>query len=402
MDSLSAILVGYLLGSIVPGYLFGKGLKNIDIRKYGTGHAGTTNVIRSVGILPAIPTAIYDTLKGISAILIARLVFGTSPIIADISGIAAISGHIFPFYIGFKGGQGAATATGILIFNLFRIFQVNKTILPVEDWTIIILLIIAVLFISRKEELVSVIILPFLSFFLIMRFFFDWYIIFNLIIAGFLFSVAIRNIIRFRMIKLDTSHHSDFTSWRTFIRPAAMAFPVLSFYLSRPALITLIGSVLGVFFIFDLVRLLNARVNRYLVQEIRDVFVLFKEGEAMRFSSMTLFLFGCFLSFLLFPGWIAFAAVTFLIFGDMAAVLTGMAYGRHRLFNKTWEGTLAYLITCIVAGYMIHLHLNVPLLLILAGGVIASFIEVLPLGVDDNLTTPVISGAIMSIGYHLF
>ncbi len=401
LKSLIAILLGYLIGSILPAYFLGKWLKNIDIRKIGTHNAGTTNVKRELGILPAIPTALFDTLKGIFAIIIARHLLKTPIAIAYLSGFFAVLGHIFPFYIGFKGGQGAATTTGILLYNLYQIFIVARNTLVIWDLIILILVIVIIWLITRTQELLSITVLPLFVYFLIVRVQLNWTIISSCIIACYLFCLGINNIIKFKFFRLNFETYPDFRLWRTLIRPAAMVFPILSFFLSKAALVTFIGVVLAIFFFTDLIRIINKRVNRFFFKDIRKNFVIFKDKEAIRISSITLFLFGCFLSFLLFEQRIAFTAITFLIFGDLSAKILGLAYGKHKILNKTLEGSLAHFIACVVLGYIIHLYLNIPLGLIFAGAASATLIEAVPFNVDDNLSVPVVTGVILTIGINL-
>ena len=113
----SAILIGYLIGSISPAYFLGKILKRIDIRKEGAGNAGTRNVYRLMGLGPAIITVVFDLIKGVSVILLSSIF--VSPLFAYFAGVAALVGHIFPFYLGFKGGQGGATGAGIFFYFMF-------------------------------------------------------------------------------------------------------------------------------------------------------------------------------------------------------------------------------------------------------------------------------------------
>ena len=113
-----AICIGYLIGSINPAYFFGR-LKKFDIREEGDGIAGTVTSYHVLGIKYAIPTGTFDFFKGILVIFIA-LLLGADFVIAQISGLAAIVGHVFPFYIKFRGGQGMACASGILLAYLLN------------------------------------------------------------------------------------------------------------------------------------------------------------------------------------------------------------------------------------------------------------------------------------------
>ncbi len=401
VNSIIAIFLGYLLGSILPAYFLSRWIKDIDIRKIGTGNAGTTNVIKTIGIIPAIPTAIYDVSKSILAIIIARQIFHTSSIIAYLSGFAAILGHIFPFYIGFRGGQGAASATGLLLYNLYQLFFISKSQLVILDLLLLILTIVIMIIISHIQELIAITVLPLFGFFLIYRLPPRIEVITSLIIITYLFALAIYNIIKFNLYTIDYENYPDFRLWRTLIRPAAMAFPILSFFISKSSLITLIGTVLAIFFITDVVRILHKRVGRFFIHDIRKSITIYKDKEQVRISSMTLFLLGCFLSFLLFERTIAFCVMVFLIFGDLSAKMLGLAYGKHKLFNKTLEGSLAHLLACLVLGYILHLFVYMPSSLIFIGAFVATIVEVLPFNIDDNLSVPVITGAILTIGLQL-
>ena len=120
--ALAAIIAAYLIGSIPTAYIFGKTLKGMDIRKYGSGNVGATNVFRTVGKVPGIIVLVLDYLKGFIAVtLIPHLVhMYTSDPVADQSifyialGAAAIVGHIWTCFLGFRGGKGVATTAGVM------------------------------------------------------------------------------------------------------------------------------------------------------------------------------------------------------------------------------------------------------------------------------------------------
>lgn len=114
-----AAIIGYLWGSLPSGYWMGKILrgKDFDIRNYGSHKTGATNVLRTLGRLPAAIVFVFDISKGIGPVLLATLLptlngAGWSPAIA---GIAALLGHCFPVFIGFKGGRGVMTVAGALL-----------------------------------------------------------------------------------------------------------------------------------------------------------------------------------------------------------------------------------------------------------------------------------------------
>ena len=108
------VIIGYLLGCISAAYLIGKKFGHIDIRQYGSGNAGTTNMLRTMGIKYAAPTLLLDMLKAAAAALLGWLIMGSRWGIA-IGGYTAVLGHTFPFYMDFKGGKGVAAICGVLM-----------------------------------------------------------------------------------------------------------------------------------------------------------------------------------------------------------------------------------------------------------------------------------------------
>ncbi|MGB9839680.1 glycerol-3-phosphate 1-O-acyltransferase PlsY [Thermovenabulum sp.] len=104
-------LLSYLFGSISFAYIICKKYYGIDIRKYGSGNPGTTNVLRTVGTRAAALVYIADFLKGFLAVMIGRLFGG--PIFGVFCGLFAIIGHDFSLFLGFNGGKGIATSMGV-------------------------------------------------------------------------------------------------------------------------------------------------------------------------------------------------------------------------------------------------------------------------------------------------
>lgn len=113
MNSSILAIVAYLLGSIPTGLLLGK-MYGIDVRTAGSGNIGATNVYRTVGKKIGIMTLIADCLKGLIPVLVARGLGMPELMIAGV-GLAAFLGHVFPFYLKFKGGKGVATALGVFL-----------------------------------------------------------------------------------------------------------------------------------------------------------------------------------------------------------------------------------------------------------------------------------------------
>ena len=112
--NISIIFISYLLGSIPTGFLFGKFLKNIDLRLVGSGSTGATNVLRNLGKWPAFFVFIIDVGKGLLAVKIAQY-YSDQGLIEVLAGIAAISGHIWPIWLKGKGGKAVATGLGMFL-----------------------------------------------------------------------------------------------------------------------------------------------------------------------------------------------------------------------------------------------------------------------------------------------
>jgi acyl phosphate:glycerol-3-phosphate acyltransferase len=121
------LVAAYLLGSIPTGYLIGRWVKGIDIRQYGSGGTGATNVLRTVGKEAAIAVLVIDLLKGLAAVLLVGLAWPVlpqatpavmalgQPWMAMAAGLLAIVGHSKSVWIGFTGGKSAATGLGVLV-----------------------------------------------------------------------------------------------------------------------------------------------------------------------------------------------------------------------------------------------------------------------------------------------
>lgn len=112
------LLLGYLLGSLPCGYLAGRWCKGIDLRTYGSGSTGATNVLRNVGKGPALVVFLVDVAKGAAAVLLANALTQNNPLndwIQVLAGLAALAGHIWPVWLGFKGGKAVATGFGMFL-----------------------------------------------------------------------------------------------------------------------------------------------------------------------------------------------------------------------------------------------------------------------------------------------
>ena len=120
------IILSYLIGGINFSVIISKKMAGFDVREKGSGNAGTTNMLRSVGKKAAAITLVLDILKGVVAILIAMAIgriFENSngALLVQVAGVAVILGHTFPIFFKFKGGKGVATSLGVLIMSNWQI-----------------------------------------------------------------------------------------------------------------------------------------------------------------------------------------------------------------------------------------------------------------------------------------
>lgn len=119
---ITSIVFPYLLGSVNSGILLSKFMYHEDIRTYGSGNAGATNMLRTYGRKMGILTFLGDFVKGMLGVVIGRLMFGLLG--AYIGGLFCVMGHIFPCYYKFKGGKGVATSAGMVLMTNWKVLLV--------------------------------------------------------------------------------------------------------------------------------------------------------------------------------------------------------------------------------------------------------------------------------------
>lgn len=182
-------IIAYALGSINLSIILSKAMGKGDIREQGSGNAGTTNTLRTLGKLPALAVLIWDILKGVIAVLLAKwiITIGADDLAANvlaenrdyamiISAVMAVLGHNFPIFFGFKGGKGVATSLGVII---------------AIEWPIAVacaVFAIVMILLSRMVSIGSVlvaILYPILTFFVGQEFNNRWlYLVFALVLAA--------------------------------------------------------------------------------------------------------------------------------------------------------------------------------------------------------------------------
>lgn len=136
-----AVTTSYLLGSIPTAYLYGRFLKGLDIRKFGSGNVGATNALRVLGKKAGITVLFLDILKGFVAVfflgdfIAPKIFFVSGEVVRIILGLVCISGHNWTIFLSFKGGKGVATTFGVLIGLAMRIFGLKMVlVLAILTW----------------------------------------------------------------------------------------------------------------------------------------------------------------------------------------------------------------------------------------------------------------------------
>lgn len=390
-----SVIIGYLLGAISPAWILGKVLRGIDIRQHATKNAGTTNVYHVLGLWPAIITAIFDLSKGLLAIYIAYLL-GVGDPYYILAGVAAFLGHIFPFYLGFRGGQGSATILGIFFFLAVRIFMVVA--FPWGEFIALAILALVLLYVTRLASLLGIVILPLTWLILIDLSFANpdrrTDILIIILILFYLWYRAISETRRRKMIVLSPHTIEQLRNWRTFARPLAIFIPIIYIYTSKEFILWVVGIVGGIFILVDLIRLVSKGINLFL---FKNIVGLMKEKEEHRFSSMTFFMLAAFISILLFDRDVAIIALTFVIFGDLATKFFGAQFSRRMIFrDRSLEGLLIYFSFSLFFGIFMADQLGTLVIFPIVGAVVAAATDLFSIfGIDDNFTVALISGAVM-------
>lgn len=116
MERIICLVIGYFFGIIQTGFIYGK-INKIDIRNHGSGNAGATNALRTLGWKAGAITFLGDALKAVFAVLIVKMIFAGSnsvQLYAMYAGLGVVLGHNYPFYLKFKGGKGIAATAGLM------------------------------------------------------------------------------------------------------------------------------------------------------------------------------------------------------------------------------------------------------------------------------------------------
>lgn len=205
------------------------------------------------------------------------------------------------------------------------------------------------------------------------------------IVSIVLLVLAISLAKRKRVFTLDGS--VELKKWRIIARPLALLFIPINIYLGHTFLLYLLGILSIIFILTDLYRMFSRK----------ELSLFFKKTEFQKFSSMTSFLMAIFIVFLIFPEEVAYLCLAFIIFGDMAAKLIGLKYGKTRIIHtRTLEGSLGFLTGCIFAGYVLLLIFDFRFSYLVIGAFCATLAELFSFSMDDNFTVGIITGGCLA------
>jgi len=385
-----SLIIGYLIGTINPGYLIGR-MKGIDLREAGTKNPGTSNAWNELGKKYGILTGFYDISKSFIACVISIICLGVSDYFAQFSGIIAIIGHCFPFYLKFRGGKGMATSLGMLLYYCIMYMVTSDP----PDYTMVFLsfylILIAILFIyiTGVLRMLVWIPLPFLGYGVLVYYPYNEFNIFFLAVLSFLFGyttyvAAISKKFSFKGVIFKKD-------WiRMSFRLLGIAFLIVYDAFSK-------GVSLFIIYIFGVIFITNdlQRILWKNTETEGENASLYRKDEIKIFSSISIFIVGFFITIMIFPREIAFSATVFLIFGDIFKKIISLGFGHNKILNKSFEGTLAYLGCIGLCGFVLFTLLEISPIVLILGGIAAFSTELLSFEINGNFTVPIISGSVM-------
>ncbi|MDD5659899.1 MAG: glycerol-3-phosphate 1-O-acyltransferase PlsY [Actinomycetota bacterium] len=150
------VIFAYLFGSFPTAFVIYKANKGEDIRNYGSGNVGGTNVLRSAGPGLGVLTIVIDILKGFIPVLFIYLFFRESHILYVVTTFSVLIGHVFPVFLRFKGGKGVSTTGGLIIASCVFPFSSTNIILRLLPAVIIVSTVIVIFFLTRMMSIGSI------------------------------------------------------------------------------------------------------------------------------------------------------------------------------------------------------------------------------------------------------
>ena len=176
---------------------------------------------------------------------------------------------------------------------------------------------------------------------------------------------------------------------RKSIHLSGLTLPVIYLFLDKPTMLVIIGILTGIALAVELVKWLSPDFGAFFFRIFAPL--LRKHERKGAVTGATYYLMSAFLCIFLFAKTLAIVCIFFMVLGDMAAALVGKKWGRTKLLgSKSLEGSAACFIVCVAIALV---QLN-PIIAVI-GALVATIVELIPVPIDDNLTVPLISGAVM-------
>lgn len=330
-------LVGsYLLGTINPAYFLSKFLFKKDLRRTGTKNLGASNVFLHVNKLGGAAVALFDVAKGGLVVYLATL-FNLPSLAFSAAILFVILGHIFPFYLHFKGGRGVATALG----GAGALFLFARTSPFMKTGTTLLIL----------------------------------------------FAV----IMQYHRATLTCKE----LRYRRLYRLTGLLVPILYLTTTQSFVLWLLVFFTGVYLLIDALRLYSKTVNAYLFSKIG---LILKKKEKHAISASSRFLLASLITVLFFQKDIAILSISIFIFADCYAEVYGTRFGTIKLIGKrSLQGSIAYFIAASLISLLLVNFLVLPSRFFLLAPLISTCAEQVSMVLDDNLVVPVLTVMVLSL-----
>lgn len=174
-----------------------------------------------------------------------------------------------------------------------------------------------------------------------------------------------------------------------------LIFPILYLLSDKNLVLAVLGIIIGIYVLLDVIRfLIYPKFNKFLIKKMRFM----KEYEYTHIFTAHYLFWGFFITTFLFSKEIAVLCMAYLILGDGFASQIGKRYGKHKIFRgRSLEGSIAGFTAALISGLILINFLNISLVLAVIGALIATLVEMFTFWADDNLTVPIITGALLTL-----
>ena len=330
-------LIGsYLLGSINPAYLLSRFIFKKDLRRTGTKNLGASNVFLNVSKLGGAGVAVFDVFKGGLVVYLATL-FNLPYFVLYLAILLVILGHIFPFYLHFKGGKGVATALGATL-GLF-LFGTGFPFLKIAATVLI------------------------------------------------LFAVMMQ----YYRATLQCKE----LRYRRMYRLAGLAIPILYLTTTRSFVLLLLGIAIGCYLLIDVLRLSSKKLNTFLFSTFG---LILKKKEKHAISASSWFLLSSLFNVLFFQKDIAILSISVFIFADCYAEVYGKKFGTIKLIGKrSLQGSIAYFLSASLIALLLVNFLALEPRFFIFAPFVSALAEQVSIGIDDNLSVPLLTAVVLSL-----